>query len=242
MFRIFFIFFLVFSISGYGSQRDRFVFTQLQYDGLWDPYPEIYSEILNFLDFTTSIVSLPERKVVKATDKELFSFHFVIMLHGGRFNGFSQKEREMLRSFLNAGGILFIDDSSGIVNNDFDKKIRREFEIILPGKEFTKLPIEHALYKSFYLLRNVAGRNLNKNYLEEIKIDGRTAVIYSQNDIFGAWAKDKFGNYFYECSPGDEEQRFEAQKLTLNLIVFSLTGTYKTDVIHRPFIEQKLKR
>ena len=67
-------------------------------------------------------------------------------------------------------------------------------------------------------------------------------MIYSQNDIFGAWARDKFGNYFFECFPGGENQRFESQKLTINLIVFSLTGTYKTDVIHRPFIEEKLRR
>jgi len=240
--RIPFLLFLVFSIYSYASQRDRFVFTQLQYDGLWDPYPEIHTEILNFLTLTTSIVSIPERRVVKATDRELFSFHFVVMLNGGTFNGFKQQEIEMLRRFLNGGGILFIDDNSGITNSEFDRKIRREFEKIFPDKEFTKVPVDHALYKSFYLLRNIAGRNLNKNYLEEIKIDGRTAVIYSQNDIFGAWAKDKFGNYFYECIPGGEEQRFEAQKLTLNIIVFPLTGTYKTDVIHKPFIEQKLGR
>ncbi|MFN3966443.1 MAG: DUF4159 domain-containing protein [Endomicrobiia bacterium] len=234
--------FLIFSIFADASQRDRFVFTQLQYDGLWDPYPEIYSEILNFLTLTTSIVSLPERRIVKATDKELFSFHFVFMLNGGTFNGFKESEREALRKFLNGGGILFIDDNSGIINSDFDRKIRKEMKIIFPNKEFTKIPFEHAIYKSFYLLRGIAGRNLNKNYLEEINIDGRTAVIYSQNDILGAWARDRFGNYFYECIPGGEEQRFEAQKLTLNIIVFSLTGTYKTDIIHRPFIEEKLRR
>ena len=40
--------------------------------------------------------------------------------------------------------------------------------------------------------------------------------------------------------PGGEAQRWESIKLTLNVIYFSLTGTYKKDAIHQPFIEMKL--
>jgi hypothetical protein len=37
-------------------------------------------------------------------------------------------------------------------------------------------------------------------------------------------------------------QRAEAFKWTVNLVVYSLTGTYKTDAIHQPFLEQKLRQ
>jgi len=119
---------------------------------------------------------------------------------------------------------------------------RKELTIIFPEKKLFKLPNDHPVYRSFYLLRGVGGRRLTNNYLEGIEIAGRTALIYSQNDLVGAWAKDRLGNYLWECSPGGENQRFEAQKLTQNIIMYSVTGTYKSDSIHQPFIEQKLRR
>ncbi|OGS24483.1 MAG: hypothetical protein A2297_00740 [Elusimicrobia bacterium RIFOXYB2_FULL_48_7] len=224
------------------SQVNRLVFTQLQYDGAWDPYPGEYPDILNFLALTTSIEPAAERRVVKISDDLLFSSPLILMLNNGRFSGFSQSEREILRRFLSGGGILFIEDSTGGKFTDFDRKIRKELELILPDKRLAKLSKEHAVLRSFYLLRGVAGRYITNNYLEGIEISGRTAVIYSQNDIFGAWVRDRFGNYFLECVPGGENQRFEAQKLTINLFVFSAAGTYKNDFIHKKFIEEKLRR
>lgn len=228
--------------ESYSTQRDRFVFTQLRYNGDWDPYPNIFRDIIGFLTYTTSIVAIEDRRIVDLQDKELFSSPMIILLNNGKFAGFSSDEREKLKQFITSGGTIFIEDSSGNKISEFDKKIREELRILFPDKKLKKIPTEHALYRSFYLLRGIAGRYITNNYLECIDIGNRTAVIYSQNDIFGAWARDRFGNYFFECLPGGEKQRFEAQKLTINLIVFSLTGTYKTDAIHRPFIERKLQR
>ena len=70
---------------------------------------------------------------------------------------------------------------------------------------------------------------------------GKTVVLYSQNDLLGAWAKDPLGKYLYECVPGGEVQRMEARKLTLNIIMYSLTGSYKADAVHQPFILQKMR-
>ncbi|MDI6641625.1 MAG: DUF4159 domain-containing protein [Elusimicrobiota bacterium] len=249
--KFFFIFIVNYLLLGaycslpYCSQRDRFVFTQLQYDGDWDPYPNVFHDVLSFLTLTTSIVTYHERRIVNFQDElqeNLFSSPFVIMLNNGKFPGFSNTDREKFKRYITSGGVIFIEDSSGSRFSEFDKKIRREIEIIFPDKKLTKIPLEHALYRSFYLLRGISGRYIINNYLECIDIANRTAIIYSQNDIFGAWARDKFGNYFFECLPGGEKQRFEAQKLTINLIVFSLTGTYKTDKVHKPFIEEKLRR
>jgi len=53
--------------------------------------------------------------------------------------------------------------------------------------------------------------------------------------------KDHLGKYVYSCEPGGEAQRWETFKLTINLIYFSITGTYKKDAIHQPFIEKKLR-
>lgn len=227
----------------FAQQRDRFVFTQLKYEGNWDIYPEVYREILNFLHLTTSMKILPERRIITLDNGLLFSSPFLIILGQENFPVLKEKEVETLNRYLKGGGIIFIEDSSGQKGGNFDKAIRREFSRILPNGEWIKLPKEeHPVFRSFYLLRTVGGRRIVNNYLEGINLSGRTAVIYSQNDLFGAWAKDRLGNYLYSCIPGGETQRLEAIKLTANIFLYVLTGTYKTDYIHQPFIKEKLRR
>ena len=67
-------------------------------------------------------------------------------------------------------------------------------------------------------------------------MDGRTVVIYSQNDLGGAWARDAMGNWEYEVYPGGETQRTMAFRLGINIILYALTGDYKQDQVHLPFI------
>lgn len=222
------------------SQRDRFVFTQLKYDGDWDPYPFVFRDILGFITVATSTKVLQERRVVTLEDGLLSSSPFIIMLNSGSFRPFSEKQRGILRNYLNNGGIIFIEDSSAMVQSGFDSSLRAELTKIFPGGKLYKLKQDNVIYKAFYLLRRVAGRKLVNNYLEGMDVAGRTAIIYSQNDMFGAWARDNYGNYFMKCVPGGEEQRFEAQKMTVNIILYSMTGTYKNDAIHQPFIRKKL--
>ena len=135
-----------------------------------------------------------------------------------------------------------MEDREGEKGGSFDFSARGELKKMFPEKTLSIIPREHAIFRSFYLLRTVGGRRLTNNYLEGLEINGRIAVIYSQNDILGAWAKDLMGNFLFECRPGGEPQRWESQKLMMNLILYSVTGSYKTYSIHLPFIEDKLRR
>jgi len=225
----------------FGGQQDRFVFTQLKYDGDWDPYPEAWQDIRAFLVTTTSIDAEPARRVVEMTDKQLFSSPFLVILGTGVFPRFSEKDRQTLRRYLSNGGLLFVEDSSGRRNSEFDASFRAEAARLFPEIPLRRLPPEHPLYRSYYLVRKVGGRRLCNDFMEGIDLGGRTVLIYSRNDLVGAWGKDRFGNYLWECSPGGQEQRFEAEKLTMNLIMYSVTGTYKSDAIHKQYIEQKLR-
>jgi hypothetical protein len=138
--------------------------------------------------------------------------------------------------------MIFAEDSSGMKGSRFDASFRSEMAKVFPELKLKRLDVDHPLFRSYYLLRKTGGRRLCNSYLEGIEIGGRVAVIYSQNDLIGAWAKDRFGNYLWECVPGGQDQRFEAQKLTLNLLMYSATGTYKSDAVHKAYIEQKLGR
>jgi len=221
---------------------DRFVFSQLRYEGGdWDPYPNAYKEILHYLTTTTSVKAEVARKELSLNDPELFSSPFLYMTGQEEFSAFTSQEIENLKRYLSGGGLLVIDDASGGKNLDFDRAVHREMERVFPDTGLKRLPRDHAVFRSFYLSPGVMGRTVSSAYLEGIDIDGETVVIYSQNDLGGAWVRDKLGNWIYECVPGGEMQRLEAMKLSLNIIIYSLTGTYKKDAIHQPYIQQKLK-
>ena len=65
---------------------------------------------------------------------------------------------------------------------------------------------------------------------------GRAAIVYSQNDLGGAWAKDAFGNWAYQCYPGGDTQREHAFRMGINLVMYAMCLDYKTDQVHVPFI------
>ena len=110
---------------------------------------------------------------------------------------------------------------------------------VLPNHELKRLPPDHSVYQSFYLINSLGGRQRVNAYLEGITIDNWTPVIYSQNDLSGAWSRDRFGKWVNECVPGGELQRKEAFKAGINIIVYALTSDYKRDVIHHPFIKRR---
>lgn len=218
-----------------------FVLAQLRYrGGDWDPYPQFLVPLLQELEARTSIDALKERRVVSPGEAAFFFSPFVFMAGRYEFEPFSPQDRAILSRFLSLGGFLLAEDSLGQPGYGFDKSFRQEMAKILPGQELKKLPLDHAVYHSFYLLREVAGRTTVTSYLEGITMDNWTPVIYSQNDLAGAWSRDKLGRWLYPVTPGGENQRALAFKTGINIIVYALTGDYKNDLIHHPFIKKRL--
>lgn len=232
---------VVFSCPVWGEQGNQFAYVQVRYEGGWDPYPDVHREILSFLVTTTSIKLHPDRKIIGIGSNELFEYPFVLLTGNRNFPEFSKEARNQLIRYLTGGGVIFIEDATGIPGSLFDRAARKFIRQTFSDSPLHIISREHAVMRSFYLLRTVGGRKVIHNYLEGLEIDGRTCLIYSSNDILGAWARDRMGNYLYSCDPGGEKQRRESIKLTANIIMYALTGTYKTDAIHIPFILRKLR-
>ena len=57
-----------------------------------------------------------------------------------------------------------------------------------------------------------------------------------------AWAIDPSGGAPYAVVPGGEEQREIAYRFGINLVMYALTGSYKSDQVHLPIILERLKR
>ena len=147
-----------------------------------------------------------------------------------------------LRLFLRGGGTLLIDDSSGLEDSAFDRSVRRLVSRLLPGQRMRPIGREHALYRSFFILRRVAGRLVVKDHLSGVWTGDITPVIYSQNDLFGALARTRSGDWRFDVVPGGTRQRVEARKLGVNLLLFALTGNYKLDAVHVDTLLKRMRR
>ena len=146
----------------------------------------------------------------------------------------SDAERAALRRHLQYGGFLLVDAADGSDGGGFDASVRAELARVLPASPLRPIPQQHVLYKSFYLVDHQGGRVLTKAWLEGQLLDGRLAVVYSQNDLAGAWARSELGEWDYPCTPGGEAQREQAFRLGVNMAMYALCTDYKDDAVHLP--------
>jgi hypothetical protein len=226
----------------HGENRfPHFFFTQIRYrGGSWDPNPQFPEAIVEELELRTSVDAGAERRIADLSDPNLFFFPFLYIAGKYEFEPFTFQERETLRRYLTFGGFLLAEDTLGVRGYGFDRAFRAEMKRILPNQEMKRLSLDHPVYQSFYLINQIGGRQAVSPYLEGVTIDTWTPVIYSQNDLSGAWARDKLGKWVNECAPGGENQRSMAFKTGINIIVYSLTSDYKRDLVHHPFIRKRL--
>lgn len=209
---------------------------QLQHGGSWNPRATAVRRLLWEVTQRTSIEVHLDVKAVKADDPVLFRHPFLYWTGTGGFPALSDEEVRRLRRYLTYGGTILIDSADAEPGGAFDTSVRRDMARIMPGNELTRLPKDHVIYKSFYLVGHQGGRTLRVPYLETTTIETRRAVIYCQNDLGGAWARDSFGRWEYQVTPGGERQREMAFRLGINIVMYALCLDYKEDLVHAPFI------
>ncbi|PIU18540.1 MAG: hypothetical protein COT16_01855 [Elusimicrobia bacterium CG08_land_8_20_14_0_20_44_26] len=223
------------------AEGDRFQFCVLKHGGVFNPHPTAYENIVKFLNSTTSIDPTQEEIAFVAVSDEIFKYPFLYLAAKGRMPDFSKADIALIARHLRSGGFLFIDETDDYGAGDFKESLEKFFREIFPDLKIEKIPQDDVIFKAFYLKPKASGRIDRSPFLYGLNLDGRWAAVVSGNDIAGAWARDDLGRFLYDCSPGGEPQRMEAIKLTVNIIMYSLTGTYKQDIIHEKFIEMKLR-
>ena len=219
---------------------DLFVWSQVRYAGAWDPYPGVHSEILRWVAEVTSVLSAPARLELALKDQGLFSSPFLVLAGKQAPPALDDEESGRLRDYLTAGGFLWLEDSSGFSASPFDRWVRQTIPKALPDAELKALPADHVLFKTFFLVRRVGGR-VKAGSVEGVEWGGRLVAVYTRSDLLGAWARDPLGRWLFDCAPGGEVQRMDARKLTLNILMYALTGNYKADAVHQPFLLEKMR-
>jgi hypothetical protein len=220
-----------------------FFFTQIVYgnDLSWNPYPTAARGLMEALTSRTSVAAAPDRVDIRLTDPKLFQYPFLYWTGTREFDPLSEEEVRKLKFFIDAGGFLLVDDALSAAGTGFDKAFLREAARIFPGEALKKLPEDHTVFMSYYLLDKAVGRTANRTFLTGIDRGDRTVLMYSGNDMGGAWARDSAGRHLNPCNPGGENQREMALRLGVNIIMYALCLNYKRDNIHTPFISERRK-
>jgi hypothetical protein len=87
----------------------------------------------------------------------------------------------------------------------------------------------------------VAGGTLWVERDQDTNNDGVSSVVVGNADWAGAWAVDpSSGQPVVAELVGGEHQREWAYRFGVNLVMYALTGNYKADLVHVPFIKQRL--
>jgi hypothetical protein len=224
------------SRGGAVPASSQLIIGQVQHAGRWNPRPSALRRLQWELAQRTSIETGAEAAPVRLGQPGLHRSPMLYLAGEGALPPFPEPERVVLRRHLQYGGFLLVDAADGSDGTGFDASVRRELAALLPGSPLLRVAREHVLYKSFYLLDHQGGRLAVKPWLEAQVIDGRLAVLYSQNDLGGAWARGPLGDWEYACTPGGEPQRETAFRLGVNIAMYALCTDYKDDAVHLPFI------
>ena len=202
----------------------EFVFARLRYEsGDWDYNPKVAANVLDSIVQYTTIPVYKEEVVIAATSKELLSFPFVFMT-GHKLVRFTAAERDNLRGFADAGGLLFSDDCNHDVNGLYSKSFEQEMRLTFPDTPLAKLPASHPIYRAFFTFAggppqtshelNGWGDDLVHDYLKGIEIGGRLGVLYSNKDYGCEWDYDWRNKRFF---------REDNTKFAVNIVVYAMT-------------------
>ena len=166
-----------------------------------------------------------------------------------------------LNTFLRNGGMILFDTKDADLGQTIggttpNARALQRIALRLDVPALEVLPEDHVLTRTFYLLQEYPGRwtggpvwveaapeaeavegmpfrNLN---------DGVTPVVIGGNDWASAWAVQENGQAMFPVGRGlaGERQREIAIRFGVNLIMYVMTGNYKSDQVHVPALLDRL--
>ncbi|GLQ35223.1 LytTR family transcriptional regulator [Amylibacter marinus] len=193
-------------------------------------------------------------------DLSLFPFLYWPMSEGHAL--LSDDAVSKVNQFLRSGGMILFDtrDAQIASLSGGGTKLGRRLQQIAQRLDIPPLEViadDHVLTRSFYLMQSFPGRYANAPLWVEATSDaqqktegmpfrnlndGVTPVLIGGNDWAAAWAIDERGRYMFPVGRGanGDLQREYAQRFGVNLLMYAMTGNYKSDQVHIPALLNRL--
>ncbi len=172
----------------------------------------------------------------------------------------SAKAAAKVAAYMKNGGTVVFDTRDALTSRAGggvtpEAAWLQQFTKGLDIPELEVVPRDHVITKTFYLLDGFVGRYANgETWVEALPpepegagaarpvrpTDSVSAIVIVSNDLAAAWAQDKSGQPLYPLTPGGPDQREMALRGGVNLVMYTLTGNYKSDQVHVRDLLQRL--
>lgn len=213
------IFFSLLIVAAAQPKNDgAFQIARLKYGGGGDWYNDPSGEVnlLKFVEDNTTVVTNPEYIFVDISSDDIFSYPFLFLTGHGNIV-FSDEDVNRLRTYLENGGFLYVDDDYGL-----NKSFRREIKKVFPAKNLTELPFNHQLYHILYDFESGPPKTHKHNGKPPqgfgIFLGKRLAVYYTyESNPSDGWADP-------EVHKDPPAKREEALKFGTNLVLYVLSN------------------
>ncbi|EFL89048.1 DUF4159 domain-containing protein [Ahrensia sp. R2A130] len=162
-------------------------------------------------------------------------------------------------TFMKRGGSVLFDTrdqlSGGFGNGAVTPQTQKLRQILstLDIPPLEPVPENHVLTRAFYLLNVFPGRYLDGPLWVETQAtgeddaerparagDGVSSVMITSNDLAGAWAIEADRSPSLPIVPPNPTQRVYAYRTGANIVMYTLTGNYKSDQVHIPALLERL--
>jgi hypothetical protein len=153
--------------------------------------------------------------------------------------------------FMKQGGTIIFDTRDALASRPGGPPTpeAKWLRALLEGvdvPELEPLPADHVVTKTFYLIDGFIGRyTMGATWIEALPPaptdggprparagDSVSPIIITANDLAAGWASDPDGDSLYSLVPGGERQHELALRGGVNLVMYTLTGNYKSDQVH----------
>ncbi len=166
-----------------------------------------------------------------------------------------------LNRYLRTGGMILFDtrdaDFARFGTSSPNGRKLQQLALPLDIPPLEPVPSDHVLTRTFYLLQDFPGRHMSRDVWVEAAFDAGeqvegmpfrdlndnvSPVVIGGNDWASAWAVDPVGNLMFPVGRGGngERQREMAYRFGINLVMYVLTGNYKSDQVHVPALLDRL--
>lgn len=158
----------------------------------------------------------PEYATVDVGSADVYNYPFLFMTGHGNVV-FTEAEATNLRTYLMAGGFLFIDDDFGM--DDF---VRPAIQRVFPDRKLTELPYEHPLFhQKFNFPKGMPKIHEHDGRAPQtfgIFVDDRLVLVYAKDsNISDGWEDRAVHN-------DPEEVRVSALRMGANMLQFVFGG------------------
>jgi hypothetical protein len=153
-------------------------------------------------------------------------------------------------AFMKHGGTIIFDTRDALTARPGGPPTpeAKWLRTLLDGVDIPELeivPADHVVTKTFYLIDGFVGRYASgETWIEALPPpadgsprparagDSVSPIIITANDLAAGWASDPDGESLYPLVPGGERQHELALRGGVNLVMYTLTGNYKSDQVH----------